>query len=146
MEHRRNRSMKKKSRRTLRSGRTRRRTLLLSRKAKVRKGLARKSRRVLARKTARYGKSKKGLLLRKKRRLRRKLVRKVRVAQPPVIVVPVSEAPPAPQVIPLPPELGVSPETPPADAFQQGYTEAYNVGFDAGFAKGFEDGHKLEFS
>lgn len=30
-----------------------------SRKAKVRKGLARKSRRVLARKTARYGKSKK---------------------------------------------------------------------------------------
>lgn len=94
--------MKKKSRRTLRSGRTRRRTLLLSRKAKVRKGLARKSRRVLARKTARYGKSKKGLLLRKKRRLRRKLVRKVRVAQPPVIVVPVSEAPPAPQVIPLP--------------------------------------------
>lgn len=51
--------MKKKSRRTLRSGRTRRRTLLLSRKAKVRKGLARKTRRVLARKTARYGKSKK---------------------------------------------------------------------------------------
>lgn len=94
--------MKKKSRRTLRSGRTRRRTLLLSRKAKVRKGLARKTRRVLARKTVRYGKSKKGLLLRKKRRLRRKLVRKVRVSQPPVLVVPVSEAPPAPQVIPLP--------------------------------------------
>ncbi|OBZ09883.1 hypothetical protein A8L34_20685 [Bacillus sp. FJAT-27264] len=51
----------------------------------------------------------------------------------------------APQVIPLPPDLGVSLETPPGDAYQQGYTEAYNVGFDAGFAKGFEDGHKLEF-
>jgi hypothetical protein len=72
-------------------------------------------------------------------------VRKVRVIHAPVHVVPVVEAPPAPQVIPLSPDLGVSPETPPADAFQQGYTEAYNVGFDAGFAKGFEDGHKLEF-
>ncbi|MEK3658124.1 hypothetical protein NSQ29_01015 [Paenibacillus sp. FSL F4-0236] len=138
--------MKKKSLRTLRSGRTRRRTLLLSRKTKVRRGLARKPRRGLARKIVRYGKTKKGLLVRKKRRLRRKLVRKVRVIQAPVHVVPVIEAPPAPQVIPLPPDLGVSPETPPADAFQQGYTEAYNVGFDAGFAKGFEDGHKLEFN
>jgi hypothetical protein len=62
----------------------------------------------------------------------------------PVQVVPVVEAPPAPQVVQLPPDLGVPPETPPGDAFQQGYTEAYNVGFDAGFAKGFEDGHKLE--
>jgi hypothetical protein len=138
--------MKKKSLRTIRSGRTRRRKLLLSRKTRIRKGLARKSRRGVVRKTVRYGKSKKGLLLRKKRRIRRKLVRRVRVAQPPVDVVPVVEAQPAPQVIPLPPDLGVSPETPPADAFQQGYTEAYNVGFDAGFAKGFEDGHKLEFN
>lgn len=138
--------MKKKSLRTLRSGRTRRRRLLLSRKAKVGKGLVRKSRRGHAIKIVRYGKTKRGLLIRKKRRLRRKVVRKVRVIQAPVHVVPVIEAPPAPQVIPLPPELGVSPETPPADAFQQGYTEAYNVGFDAGFAKGFEDGHKLEFN
>ncbi|MNE19249.1 hypothetical protein D3C80_1123210 [compost metagenome] len=61
------------------------------------------------------------------------------VVQPPVQVTPA-----APLVVPLPPDLGVPPETPPGDAFQQGYTEAYNVGFDAGFAKGFEDGHKLE--
>lgn len=94
--------MKKKSLRTLRSGRTRRRTLLLSRKTKVRRGLARKPRRGLSRKIVRYGKTKKGLLVRKKRRLRRKLVRKVRVIQAPVHVVPVIEAPPAPQVIPLP--------------------------------------------
>lgn len=94
--------MKKKSLRTLRSGRTRRRTLLLSRKTKVRRGLARKPRRGLSRKVVRYGKTKKGLLVRKKRRLRRKLVRKVRVIQAPVHVVPVIEAPPAPQVIPLP--------------------------------------------
>lgn len=137
--------MKKKSLRTLRSGRTRTRKLLLSRKAKVGKGLVRKSRRGHARKILRYGKTKRVLVIRKKRKLRRKLVRKGRGIHAPVRVVPVTEAPPAPKVIPLPPELGVSPETPPADAYQQGYTEAYNVGFDAGFAKGFEDGHKLEF-
>lgn len=139
--------LKKKSLRRLRSGRiTHRRTLLLTRKTKVRIGLVRKTRRGPIRKKVRFGSSKRGLVIRKKRRIRRKVIRRVHVIQPPVRVVPVIEAPPAPQVIPLPPDLGVPPETPPADAFQQGYTEAYNVGFDAGFAKGFEDGHKLEFN
>lgn len=117
----------------------RRSTLVLTRKAQIRRGARRKTRKL------RYGKTKRGPLLRKKRRLPRKQAQRVQVVtQPPVQVVPVIEAPPAPQVVPLPPDLGVPPETPPGDAFQQGYTEAYNVGFDAGFAKGFEDGHKLE--
>lgn len=138
--------MKRKKLGKLRSGgKIRRRTLLLSRKARVRKGIGRKSRKGPVR---RIGKPKKAPLLRKKRRLRRRIVvPKFQVAQPPVQVVPAVttvEAPPASLVVPLPPDLGVSPETPPGDAFQQGYTEAYNVGFDAGFAKGFEDGHKLE--
>lgn len=102
----------------------------------------------------------KGLLVRKKKRQRRRIVQKIQVVHPsvqpivqpvvqppvhmvPVQVVPVVEAPPAPQVVQLPGSWRPS-ETPPGDAFQQGYTEAYNVGFDAGFAKGFEDGHKLE--
>lgn len=142
--------MKKKSLRRLRSGRVaRKRIILIIRKPKVRKGVVRKRRRGLVRTTIRYGKTKRGLVIRKKRRIRRKVIRRVHVIQPPVQVVQVVEAAPAapaPQVIPLPPDLGVPPETPPADAFQQGYTEAYNVGFDAGFAKGFEDGHKLEFN
>ncbi|MRN56052.1 hypothetical protein [Paenibacillus monticola] len=134
----------------LRSGKTtRRRTLLLSRRAKVRRGLVRKgvvrkTRRRLIHKVVRYGKSKKTLLPRKKRRIRRRVIRSVQVIQPPIQIIPVVEAQQAPQVIPLPPDLGVPPETPPGDAYQQGYTEAYNVGFDAGFAKGFEDGNKLE--
>ncbi|WP_228745010.1 hypothetical protein [Paenibacillus sp. S150] len=133
--------MKKKKLGKVRSGgRSRRRTLLLSRKARIRKGLGRKSRRGLIR---RSGRTKRELLLRRKRRLRRRH-RRVPAVHPPAQVVAAVEAPPAPQVVPLPPDLGVPPETPPEDAFQQGYTEAYNVGFDAGFAKGFEDGHKLE--
>lgn len=132
--------MKRKRLGKLRSGsKGRRRTLLLSRKTRVRRGLGRKTRRGLIRKTG-----KRAPLLRKKRRLRRRLVRRVHVVQPPVQVVPAVEAPQVAQVVPLPPDLGVPPELPPGDAFQQGYTEAYNVGFDAGFAKGFEDGHKLE--
>lgn len=131
--------MKRKRLGKLRSGtKSRRRTLLLARKTRVKRGLGRKTRRGLVRKSG-----KRPLLLRKKRRLRRRLARRVQV-QPPVQVVPVIEAPQAPQVVPLPPDLGVPPVLPPGDAFQQGYTEAYNVGFDAGFAKGFEDGHKLE--
>ncbi|MGN7763425.1 hypothetical protein [Paenibacillus sp. 22594] len=133
--------MKKKKVGKLRSGGRTRRRILLSRKARVRKGPLRKARRGMLRRT---GKTKRSLLLRRKRRLRRRIVRKVHVIQPPVQVVAAIEAPPVPQVVPLPPDLGVPPETPPGDAFQQGYTEAYNVGFDAGFAKGFEDGHKLE--
>ncbi|ASA23910.1 hypothetical protein [Paenibacillus donghaensis] len=138
----------KKSHRLQRSGRTaRRRPLLLVRRAKVRKKLVRrwivrKTRRGSGLKAGRY--STRGLLLSRKRRLRRRLARRRHKVQPAVQVIPVVDAQQAPQVIPLPPELGVPPETPPADAFQQGYTEAYNVGFDAGFAKGFEDGHKHE--
>lgn len=131
--------MKRKRLGKLRSGsKGRRRTLLLSRKTRVRRGLGRKTRRGLIRKTG-----KRAPLLRKKRRLRRRLVRRVHVVQPPVQVVPAVEAPPVAQVVPLP-GSGRPSELPPGDAFQQGYTEAYNVGFDAGFAKGFEDGHKLE--
>ncbi|MCL6603775.1 MAG: hypothetical protein K6T94_12945 [Paenibacillus sp.] len=137
---------RKKSRRTLRLGKSSRRILLRSRKVKVRKGLVRKARKGLTRKVIRYGKNKKGLLLRRKRRIRRRSIRRAQVVHPPVNVVPVAGPPPLAEVIPLPPDLGVPPETPPVDAFQQGYTEAYNVGFDTGFAKGFEDGHKLEFS
>ncbi|WP_238652244.1 hypothetical protein [Paenibacillus piscarius] len=112
---------------------------LLSRKARLRKGPSRKTRRSLLRKGG-----KNPLLLRKKRRLRRRLIRRRRAVHPPVQVTPAIETPLSPQVVPLPPDLGVPPELPPGDAYQQGYTEAYNVGFDAGFAKGFEDGHKLE--
>lgn len=117
----------------------RRRRPLLSRKARLRKGPGGKTRRALPGKGG-----KKSLLLRKKRRLRRRLIRRRRTVQPPVQVIPAIETPLTPQVVPLPPDLGVPPELPPGDAYQQGYTEAYNVGFDAGFAKGFEDGHKLE--
>jgi len=93
--------LKKKSLRRLRSGRiTRRRTLLLTRKTKVRKGLVRKPRRGLIRKKVRFGRSKRGLVIRKKRRIRRKVIRRVHVIQPPVHVVPVVEAPPAPQALP----------------------------------------------
>jgi len=141
---------KKKSSRVLRLGKSsRRKTLLRSRKVKVRRGLVRKVRKVrkgLTRKAVRYGKNKKGILLRRKRRLRRRAGRRIPALHPPVQVMPLVGPPPVAEVVALPPDLGVSPETPPVDAFQQGYTEAYNVGFDAGFAKGFEDGHKLEFS
>ncbi|MDQ0194536.1 hypothetical protein [Paenibacillus wynnii] len=137
---------RKKSRRVLRLGKpSRKRILLLSRKARVRRGLVRKIRKGLTRKVVRYGKSKKGILLRRKRRIRRRTVRRAQVLHPGVNVTPGAGSLPAAEVVALPPDLGVPPETPPADAFQQGYTEAYNVGFDAGFAKGFEDGHKLEF-
>jgi hypothetical protein len=137
----------KKNRRVVRLGKaSRKRALLLLRKARVRKRLARKARKGVNGKTIRYGKGKKNTLLRKKRRIRRRTVRKVKVIHPPVSVVPAADPPPAAEVVALPPDLGVPPEMQPADAFQQGYTEAYNVGFDAGFAKGFEDGHKLEFS
>lgn len=121
------------------SGKGRRRKPLLSRKTRIRKGPGRKSRKGLIGKPG-----KKSLQLRRKRRLRRRLLRKSRIVKPPVQVIPAVEPPLEQQVIPLPPDLGVPPELPPGDAYQQGYTEAYNVGFDAGFAKGFEDGHKLE--
>lgn len=90
--------MKRKRLGKLRSGsKGRRRTLLLSRKTRVRRGLGRKTRRGLIRKTG-----KRAPLLRKKRRLRRRLVRRVHVVQPPVQVVPAVEAPPVAQVVPLP--------------------------------------------
>lgn len=110
MEYRRSRRMKRKKA-IKRSGRgTRRRTLLLSRKARIGRG---RSRRV------RYGRAPKGLLVRKKRRQRRRIVQKIQVVHPsvqpivqpvvqppvhmvPVQVVPVVEAPPAPQVVQLP--------------------------------------------
>ncbi|WP_036705870.1 hypothetical protein, partial [Paenibacillus graminis] len=64
--------MKRKKLGKVRPGsRTRRRTLLLSRKARIRRGLSRKTGRGLALRT---GKTKRGLLLRRKRRLRRRLV------------------------------------------------------------------------
>ncbi|WP_039832990.1 hypothetical protein, partial [Paenibacillus sonchi] len=73
--------MKKKKLGKVRLGsRTRRRTLLLSRKARIRKGPSRKAGRGLALRT---GKTKRGLLPRRKRRLRRRLVRRVQVIQPP---------------------------------------------------------------
>lgn len=131
--------MKTKRQGKLRStGKGARRRPLLSRKARLRKRTGRKTRGALLRKGG-----KKPLLLRKKRRLRRRLIRRRRIVQP-LQVTPAIETPLTPQVVPLPPDLGVPPEQPPEDAYQQGYTEAYNVGFDAGFAKGFEDGHKLE--
>ncbi|SEU18735.1 hypothetical protein [Paenibacillus sp. NFR01] len=112
---------------------------LLSRRTKVRKISGRRMRKL------RLGKGNRRVVLRKRRRRGRRPQRRIRVIhRPPVQVIPAPVAPPSVQVVPLPPDLGVAPETPPADAYQQGYTEAYNVGFDAGFAKGFEDGHKLE--
>lgn len=115
------------------TGKGKRRRPLLSRKTRIRKGPGRKSRKGLPGKPG-----KKSLQLRKKK------------ATPPVTqgarcaghtgnrntIGAAGDS--------APPELGVPPELPPGDAYQQGYTEAYNVGFDAGFAKGFEDGHKLE--
>ena len=117
----------------------RRRTVLLARKAKLR----RVGRKGAGRTRIRSGRGKGARYLRQKRLRRR--VRRIRPAGP-VSVTPAVQPLPAPEVVPLPPELGVAPDTPEADAYQQGYSEAYNVGFDAGFSKGFEEGHKLDFS